>query len=105
MMTARLLLALVLPFATVWSPGGLILNGVPTPRGVSSALVAPGDIVETVDAPAVARYRDGRVENLSPRTVYALPKGAKSLKPTGAKPGSQAGLFRLPPVYPERQPR
>ncbi|MGA2774234.1 MAG: hypothetical protein ABSG26_25890 [Bryobacteraceae bacterium] len=104
-MTARVLLSLVLPFATVWSSGGLILNGVPTPRGVNSALVAPGDVVETVDAPAVARYRDGRVENLAPRTVYTLPKDAGALKATGAKAGSRSGLFRLIPIHVERQPQ
>jgi hypothetical protein len=102
-MTAPVLLSLVLPFATVWSSGGLILNGVPTPRGVNSALVAPGDVVETVNAPAVARYRDGRVVNLAPRTVYALPKDATALKATGAKAGAQRGLFRLIPIHAERQ--
>jgi hypothetical protein len=66
--------------------------------------VAPGDVVETVDAPAVARYRDGRVEKLAPRTVYTLPKDAAALKPTRAKPGSWSGLFRLIPIHPERQP-
>ena len=104
-MTARVLLSLVLPLATVWSSGGLILNGVPTPRGVNSALVAPGDVVETVDAPAVARYRDGRVENLAPRTVYTLPKDAGALKRTGQKAGSWSGLFRLVPIHAERQPQ
>ena len=104
-MTARVLLSLVLPLATVWSSGGLILNGVPTPRGVNSALVAPGDVVETVDAPAVARYRDGRVEKLAPRTVYTLPKDAAALKATGAKAGAGRGLFRLLPIHAERQPQ
>ena len=104
-MTARVLLSLVLPLATVWSSGGVILNGVPTPRGVNSALVAPGDVVETVDASAVARYRDGRVEKLAPRTVYALPKDAGALKATGAKAGAWSGLFRLIPIHPERPPQ
>ena len=104
-MTAGVLFSLVLPFATVWSSGGLILNGVATPRGVNSALLAPGDVVETVDAPAVARYRDGRMENLAPRTVYTLPKDGGALKATGAKAGARSGFFRLIPIRSERQPQ
>ena len=83
----------------------MILNGVATPRGVNSALVAPGDVVETVDAAAVARYRDGRAENLAPRMVYTLPKDGGALKATGAKAGSGSGLFRLIPIRAERQPQ
>ena len=104
-MTARVLFSLVLPFVTVWSSGGVILNGVATPRGVNSALVAPGDVVETVDAAAVARYRDGRVEKLAPRTVNTLPKDGGALKGTGAKAGAWSGLFRLIPIHPERPPQ
>ena len=83
--------------ATVRSSGGLILNGMPTPRGVNSVVVTRGDVVETVGAPAVAIYATGQSLNLAPLTSYqSLPD---RLVPTITKPRpSGVEIFALPPV-------
>ena len=80
--------------ATVRSSGRLILNGVPTPRGVNSVVVTRGDVVETVGAPATATYALGQSVNLAPATSYqSLPGG---LVPTATKAQpSRVGLFVL----------
>ena len=61
-----------LPIATIRSSGGLILNGVSTPAGVNSVVIARGDVVETLSSSAVVTFRDGRVMNLAPGSKYGV---------------------------------
>lgn len=61
-----------LPIATIRSGGGLVLNGVATPAGVNSVVVARGDMVETLSSSAVVTFRDGRVMNLAPGSKYGV---------------------------------
>ena len=61
-----------LPVATIRSGGGLVLNGVATPAGVNSVVIARGDVVETLSASAVVTFRDGRVMNLAPGSKYGV---------------------------------
>ena len=83
--------------ATVRSSGGLILNGVPTPRGVNSVVVTRGDVVETVGVAAVATYASGQSVNLAPATSYQSLPGRLVPPVTKAQP-SRVGLFALTPV-------
>lgn len=62
-----------LPLATIQSGAGMALNGVQTPAGVNSLIVAPGDLVETFDTPALVRFADGRTLTLAARTRYIVP--------------------------------
>jgi hypothetical protein len=88
-----------LPIATVSSSKGLIVNGVRTPQGVSSAILVMGDTIQTFDVPATVRYRDGRTATLAPVTTYQLPgRTGGSLAPTGTRPRNLRAGFSLPPV-------
>ena len=90
---------ITLPIATVSSSKGLIVNGVRTPQGVSSAILVMGDTVQTFDVPAIVRYRDGRTATLSPVTTYQLPgRTGGSLAPTGTRPRTLNSAFSLPPA-------
>lgn len=62
------------PIATVRSSSGLILNGVRTPPGVTSVVVLPGDVVDTLGGNAVATFADGRTVTLSAGTQYSVAK-------------------------------
>lgn len=83
--------------ATVRSSGGLILNGVPTPRGVNSVVVTRGDVVQTSGSSAIATYADRQSVNLSPATSYESQSGRLIPTLTNTKP-TKLGLFALPPV-------
>lgn len=61
-----------LPIATIRSGGGLVLNGIATPAGVNSVVIARGDVVETLSSYAVVTFRDGRVMNLAPGSKYGV---------------------------------
>jgi len=62
-----------LPIATIHSTRGLIVNGVRTPPGVTSAIVAAGDTVSTGDGVSTAKFADGRTVTLLPGTSYLIP--------------------------------
>jgi hypothetical protein len=61
-----------LPIATIRSSGGLVLNGVATPAGVNSVVITRGDVVETLSAPAIMTYRDGKVMTLAPGSKFGV---------------------------------
>ena len=60
------------PVATVRSSSGLILNGVRTPAGVTSVIVKPGDVLDTLGEAAVATYPNGKIVNLAAGTQYTI---------------------------------
>ena len=60
------------PLMTARSSQGLLVNGVSTPRGVDSALIAPGDVIETQNVIAILRYKDGHTVTLAPATKYSV---------------------------------
>jgi len=73
-----------LPVATVRSSGRLIVNGIVTPPGVNSVIVAPGDLISTMDG-AILVFRDGKTASLSPAQEYRVPgRSVQRLDPTGA---------------------
>jgi len=82
--------------ATIRSTGGLILNGVPTPRGVNSVVVTRGDVIQTLSAPAVAFYPNGQSTSLAAASTYRSLPGRLEAGTGSSKTG--ASLFALPPV-------
>ena len=90
--------------ATVRSSGGLILNGVPTPRGVNSVVVTRGDVVETIGAPAIATYATGQSVNLSSATSYQSLPGRLVPTITNTQP-TKATLFDCPQVSESKHPK
>jgi len=85
------------PIATVLSSSGLMVNGVPTPPGVNSALVAQGDIIGTLNGPATMRFTDGRTMALSPLTAFQVSTRSGGPLVVSRNP-IQSRLFALPPV-------
>lgn len=90
--------------ATVRSSSGLILNGVPTPRGVNSVVVTRGDVVETIGAPAIATYATGQSVNLSSATSYQSLPGGLVPTITNTQP-TKATLFDCPQVSQSKHPK
>src|ERR1035438_2662279 len=87
------------PIATIQSSKGLLVNGTQTPPGVNSVIVAPGDVIGTMDAQAVMRFSDRTVVTLLPTTTYKVPGDSRApLVPIGKQPIKGGRPMALPPL-------
>ena|SRR5579872_4581849 len=82
----------VTPIATVSSSNRVIVNGIEAPAGVSSVIVAPGDILTTMSASATVRFQDGRTVTLAPGTEYRFPSRSTGMP---ARTGRQVDVKPL----------